>query len=86
MSLYLVTLVLISISAAGSVIRIFIGPTIWDRLLGLGLTTSKVTLAVIITAFLFRESYILDVAMLFSLLGFLVTILLARFVENRGGL
>lgn len=86
MNVYRISLTIISISAVGSLIRIFLGPTIWDRMLGLGLTTSKVTLAVIITAFMMEESYILDIAMLFSLLGFLVTVLLATFVETKGGL
>ncbi|MFU8780107.1 MAG: monovalent cation/H+ antiporter complex subunit F [Kiritimatiellia bacterium] len=86
MNIYIITIALIALSAAGSVIRIFIGPTIWDRLLGLGLTTSKITLAVMLTAFLFEQSYILDIAMLFSLLGFLITVLLATFIENKGAL
>ena len=77
---------LIAVSAIGSLIRVVIGPTIWDRLLGLGLTTSKVTLAVIIASFTFNARYILDLALLFSILGFLVTVLLARFVERKGGL
>lgn len=77
---------LLALSAVGSLIRVLIGPTIWDRLLGLGLTASKVTLAAILTSFLFDAPYILDLAMLFSLLGFLVVVLLARFVERRGAL
>ncbi len=75
---------MIALSAVGSLIRVMIGPTVWDRLLGLGLTTSKVTLAVLISSFIFEENYILDLAMLFSILGFLVTVLLARFIERKG--
>jgi multicomponent Na+:H+ antiporter subunit F len=86
MNIFFITLCLIALSSAGSVIRVFMGPTIWDRLLGLGLTSSKITLAVIITAFLFEQSYVLDIAMLFSLLGFFVTVLLAKFIENKGAL
>ncbi len=75
---------LIALSAVGSLIRVLIGPTIWDRLLGLGLTASKVTLAIILTGCLYGELYILDLALLFSLLGFLVTVLMARFIERKG--
>jgi len=75
---------LITLSAIGSLVRVVIGPTVWDRMLGLGLTASKVTLGVILAAFLFEESYILDLALLFSILGFLVTVLLARYVERKG--
>ncbi len=84
MSFYHLAMSLIALSAVGSLIRIVIGPTIWDRLLGLGLTSSKVTLAVILASFMYEASYILDLALLFSILGFLITVLLARFVERRG--
>lgn len=77
-------LVLIGVSTIGSLIRVVAGPSIWDRLLGVGLSASKITLAVIIVALSFDESYILDIALLFSILGFLVTVLLARFIERRG--
>lgn len=84
MSFYDLAMALIALSAVGSLIRVVIGPTIWDRLLGLGLTSSKVTLAVILASFIYDASYILDLALLFSILGFLITVLLARFVERRG--
>ena len=75
---------LIGISTIGSLIRVVTGPTIWDRLLGIGLSASKITLGVIIVGLSMSESYIFDLALLFSVLGFLVTVLLARFVERRG--
>ena len=74
----------IAVSALGSLIRVFMGPTIWDRLLGFGLAASKVTLAVMMAAFTFEAAYILDLAFLFAMLGFLTTVLLARFIERRG--
>ncbi len=86
MTLLQLATLLITLSAIGSLVRVIIGPTVWDRMLGLGLTASKVTLGVILTAFLFEKSYILDLALLFSILGFLVTVLLARYVERRGSL
>lgn len=75
---------MLGISTFGSLIRVIIGPTIWDRLLGIGLGASKITLGVIILAVSIPENYLLDLALLFSVLGFLVTVLLARFVERRG--
>lgn len=86
MNYYLVFLGLIAVSMVGSLVRVVIGPTIWDRLLGVGLSASKITLAAVIVSFMIGESYMLDLAMLFSILGFLVTVLLARFVERRGAL
>lgn len=83
---HLVAVSLIGVWTVGSLVRVVIGPSIWDRLLGVSLTASKITLAVIVVALAFGESYILDLALLFAILGFLVTVLLARFVERRGDL
>jgi len=79
-----IALTLLILSAFGSLIRVIIGPTVWDRLLGIGLAASKVTLAVVVVAVSVPESYLLDLAMLFSILGFLVTVLLSRYIERRG--
>ena len=84
MDFYSLTLVLIGLSTVGSLIRVVIGPTIWDRLLGIGLGASKITLGVVMVSLSISESYILDLALLFAILGFLVTVLLSRFVEQRG--
>ncbi len=84
MSFLNIALTLLILSTFGSLIRAVIGPTVWDRLLGIGLSASKITLAVIITAVSIPENYLLDLAMLFSVLGFLVTVLLSRYIERRG--
>ncbi len=79
-----VALTLLVLSTFGSLIRAIIGPTVWDRLLSIGLGASKVTLAVVLVAVSIPETYLLDLAMLLSILGFLVTVLLARYIERRG--
>ncbi len=79
-----IALIILIFSTLGSLIRVIIGPTVWDRLLGISLAASKVTLAVVVTAVSLPESYLLDLAMLFSILGFLVTVLLSRYIERRG--
>ncbi len=84
MSFLSIALTLLILSTAGSLIRVIIGPTVWDRLLGVSLSASKITLAVVLTAVSIPENYLLDLAMLFSILGFLVTVLLARYIERRG--
>ncbi len=81
---YPLALLLIGVSTVGTLVRVALGPTIWDRLLGVGLGASKITLAVVIYGLSIAESYIFDLALVFSVLGFLATVLLARFVERRG--
>lgn len=80
----IITMIMLAIATFGSLIRVVIGPTVWDRILGIGLSASKITLAVVLLAVTIPESYLLDLALLFAVLGFLVTVLLSRFVERKG--
>ncbi len=84
MSPYMIALGILGVGIFGSLIRVVTGPSIWDRILALSLGASKISMTIIIVALRVKESYILDLAMLFSILGFLVVLLLSRYVENRG--
>lgn len=79
-----IALSLLGLALLGSLVRVVLGPSIWDRLLGLGLGASKISLMVIIVYIRLGESYILDLALLFAILGFLVVLLIARYIEKRG--
>lgn len=67
-----------------SLVRIIIGPTIWDRLLGMNLVTTKIVMAIVVLAVLVNRSFLIDVAIVYSLLGFIASILIARFIEKKG--
>ncbi|GAB6089338.1 monovalent cation/H+ antiporter complex subunit F [Spirochaeta dissipatitropha] len=67
-----------------SLVRIIIGPTIWDRLLGMNLVTTKIVMAIAVLAVLMNRSFLIDVAIVYSLLGFIASILIARFIEKKG--
>ncbi|MFW5994619.1 MAG: monovalent cation/H+ antiporter complex subunit F [Spirochaetia bacterium] len=69
-----------------TVLRILIGPTIWDRLIGVGLIATKVTVAGVFAAVFFEAGYMLDMALIFAVLGFLASVIIARFIERRGTL
>ncbi len=86
MNFIAVALALVGLSAVGSMVRIVIGPTVWDRLLGLGLVATKITLGVVLVGLASPDTYIFDLALLLSILGFLATVLLSRFIERRGEL
>lgn len=65
-------------------IRILIGPTIWDRLLGFNLLSSKLIMIIVVCAIIFERNFLLDIALTYALLGFVSTIFIARFVRDRG--
>ena len=83
MSFMEITLVAIGVLSVGGVIRIVIGPTVWDRLLGMGLISSKIVVAIVVFAYIMGRTFLLDIAIIYSLLGFISSVLIARFIERK---
>ena len=67
-----------------SVLRLLIGPTVWDRLLGLNLITSKIIMFLVILAYVLDKTYIIDFAMIYALLGFIGVMFIAINVQRKG--
>ena len=84
----MLTFALAALSFLGLVVmlRILLGPTVWDRLLGLNMIASKILVAIVILARMMDLAFLLDIALVYAVLGFLGTILMARFIEKRGGI
>ena len=79
-----ICLVLLGLAMIGAIVRIIIGPTIADRILGLDTIT---VLAIgIIGLFAVRTGLNLyaDIAIAVALVGFLSTAALARYLLSRG--
>ena len=55
------------------------GPSVWDRLLGLNLLSSKILIIVIVFASFQDTAYLLDYAIIYALSGFIGTVFLTRF-------
>ncbi len=78
------TLAALALLLLASLARIILGPTIWDRLLGMNLVTTKIVLAIAVLAVLMDRTFLIDVAIVYSLLGFIASVLIARFIEKKG--
>ena len=65
------------------IVRIVRGPSVWDRLLGLNLISTKVVIIIIIYASINDTAYLLDFAIAYVLLGFIGIIFTARFLLGR---
>jgi len=64
-------------------IRVAIGPSVWDRLLGMNLIASKIIIIIIIFASESGISFLLDFAIIYALSGFIGTIFIALFLSER---
>jgi len=79
--------IVLAIVAALSVfglVRVLIGPTVWDRMLGFALFSSKVIIMATMIGIIIDRSFMVDVALIYGVLGFIGTIMLSRFIERRG--
>jgi len=66
-----------------SFIRIIQGPSMWDRLLGFSLVSSKIIVIVVLFASMNDTAYLLDLAIIYALFGFISEIFIAQFVSDR---
>ncbi|MCL2197680.1 MAG: monovalent cation/H+ antiporter complex subunit F [Defluviitaleaceae bacterium] len=66
-----------------SVLKSVIGPTFWDRMLGMNLISTKVVLIIIIFASSLGLEYLLDFAIIYALTGFICTIFISSFIAER---
>ncbi|SFC51897.1 multicomponent Na+:H+ antiporter subunit F [Alkalibacterium subtropicum] len=79
--------IVLAIVAAFSIFglgRVLIGPTVWDRMLGYALFSSKVIVMAVLIGIIIDRSYMVDAALIYGVLGFIGTIMLSRFIERRG--
>ncbi len=65
-------------------VKVISGPSIWDRLLGFNLFSSKVIMIIILIALFSNQSYLLDIALVYALLGFVGIVFIAGFIQKKG--
>lgn len=75
---------IISVNAVVCLYRAAIGPTAQDRLLGVNIVGTKTLVVVVLVTFIQAESFFLDVAIVYALLLFVVTVALSRYLEAEG--
>lgn len=86
MSIHSIILTVIGIFALADIYKMIIGPTIFDRLLYFNILSAKVVMAMVVFALMTSQSYMLDIAITYTLLSFVSTVLIARFIRTRGTL
>ncbi len=67
-------------------IRVFFGPTLYDRIVGVSVISSKTMILIVLVGLLSRRlGMFVDIVLAYSLLNFVGTIAIARYLERRGG-
>lgn len=74
---------LIAIGILFSLIRLIKGPTVFDRVVGVDTANIIITGAIVFIAHLFENSLYLDIAIVYGILAFLETVIIARYLEAK---
>lgn len=60
------------------------GPTVADRVVAVNVIGTKTVALIALVSFIFRETFFLDVALVYALISFLATVMVARYMEKGG--
>ena len=69
-----------------AVYRIVRGPTMPDRVIAINVVGSNVVVVIVLLAAAIGEPGALDIALVYALLNFLLSIAISKFAVERGGL
>jgi multicomponent Na+:H+ antiporter subunit F len=68
------------------VYRMIVGPTIYDRALGMGLMGTNAILLLVLIGFIYeRIDMFVDLAIAYAILNFVGIVAMAKYLERRGG-
>ena len=65
-----------------TIIRILLGPTAPDRLVGTDMLSNLVVFAMVMIGFAFNEVIYIDVAIVYALLSFVTTLFVAKYIGS----
>ena len=81
--MFYVATISILISFVMVLIRLFLGPTLYDRVLALNAFGTLAVLMISVVGFLFGRPDFLDIALLYALLNFIGTIAILKFFRYK---
>jgi multicomponent Na+:H+ antiporter subunit F len=65
-----------------ALLRVLLGPTVWDRILAVNSFGSKTVLLIALAGAVAGRADYLDIALLYALINFVATVALMRYVET----
>jgi multicomponent Na+:H+ antiporter subunit F len=65
-----------------ALVRVFLGPTTPDRIVGLDTINTVVVMIMVILGIAFEEVILIDVAIVYALLSFVTTLFIAKYIEK----
>jgi multicomponent Na+:H+ antiporter subunit F len=79
---WLPTIVVLGVCIAIALVRVFLGPTTPDRMVGLDTVNTVVVSTMVVLGAAFREAAYIDVAIVYALLSFVTTVFISKYIEK----
>lgn len=76
--LYTVALVVIGLLVIACLVRAIRGPRIADRVIAVNMMGTLIVITICILSFVMNEGYLVDIAMIYTMLSFLAVVLLTK--------
>jgi len=74
--------VFLAVCIAIILVRLFLGPTPPDRLVGLDTLNTLIIVSMVILGAAYNEATYIDVAIVYALLSFVTTLFIAKYIEK----
>lgn len=75
----------LSITIMGCMYRAIKGPSAADRLVAINVISTKTIILILMISFLLKETYFIDVALVYALISFIASVVIANYIEKSGG-
>lgn len=76
---------ILSLITIFSMIRAIIGPSLGDRLISINVIGTKTIVIISMISFVLRETYFIDVVLVYALISFLASIVVSIIIKGKGG-
>jgi multicomponent Na+:H+ antiporter subunit F len=60
------------------------GPKATDRLIAINVIGTKTVVLICIISFILKETYFIDVVLVYALISFVSSVVISKYIENRG--
>ncbi|MBV34463.1 monovalent cation/H+ antiporter complex subunit F [Kangiella spongicola] len=81
--MFLAAAIAILVAMALALVRAFMGPTLYDRILSVNVFGTKTVLFIAVLGFLMGRPEFLDIALVYALINFIAIIAVLRFFEYK---
>lgn len=74
---FIIATIVLSVTIMMCMIRVFMGPTKLDRLIGINVIGTKTIVLISIISFVLKETFFIDVVLVYALISFVASIVIA---------